>query len=88
MSKGLEIIKKWRTQIQWNKDFGWNDELDIIETALKRLEKQDEILRIIKNYSQIKTANADGIDKKCFISLVLEDNKPEFDLLKEWLELL
>ena len=38
MSKELNIIKKWRAQIVWKKDWGWNKELSTIETALKALE--------------------------------------------------
>ena len=41
-----------------------------IETALKRLEKQDEILRIIK-------------EKNCLLEGLKNVNHQEFDLLKE-----
>ena len=65
--------------------------LDIIETALKRLEKQDEILRIIKEQpmfpvyiTMYKNAYEMVADRKSFaLNKSVEELQAKFDLLKE-----
>ena len=47
----LEIVARWRAQIHWEKDLGWNEELNIVETALKKQvddEKKLKALEILK----------------------------------------
>ena len=92
MNKGLEALNKIRFLIDFIQR---NDEetayyLNTIETELKRLEKQDDILRIIKrcpteitNLIEIydnweEYAKDFKKDERWFKSRV------EFDLLKEW----
>ena len=44
----LEIVKRWKAQIHWNKDFGWDKEIASVEKELADAEKYKKALEIIK----------------------------------------
>ena len=44
----LEIVKRWKAQIHWNKDFGWDKEIATVEKELTDAEKNKKALEIIK----------------------------------------
>ena len=84
MSKELEIIKKWKSQIYWNKDFGWEEELEIIEKSLKALE-------IIKEkrcdiYLLMECERLEHYNENDYLSSDQALTQEEFDLLKEVLQ--
>ena len=84
MSKELEIIKKWKSQIHWNKDFGWEEELEIIEKSLKALE-------IIKEkrcdiYLLMECERLEHYNENDYLSSDQVLTPEEFDLLKEVLQ--
>lgn len=93
MNKGLEALKVIRGNIEAD-IIVLPDETeccDIIETELKRLEKQDEILRIIKekevDVGWLKRAKDlheynSGMGIGSYSALT----QKEYDLLKEWLK--
>lgn len=93
MSKELEIIKKWKAQIHWNKDFGWEKELNAIETALKEKETQDSILKTLKEiikfsitlpYIEPNKDNGFDIMSAVGINIQRDIENRERKLLRKW----
>ena len=55
MIKELDIVARWKAQINWEKDFGWTKELDAVEKALSKLQESnrwisDSLLEYARNY--------------------------------------
>ena len=78
MSKGLEIIKKWKAQIHWNKDFGWNNELDIIEQEFKALEIIKNKILFIEGFQLCVRDDIELNEEECqIIEEVFKENEDE-----------
>ena len=68
----LEIVKRWKAQIHWNKDFGWDKEIATVEKELTDAEKNKKALDVIK-------------EKRWLVEDILNafiEDKEKYDLLK------
>ena len=69
----LEIVKRWKAQIHWNKDFGWDKEIATVEKELTDAEKYKKALDVIK-------------EKKWLVEDIINafiEDKEKYDFLKE-----
>ena len=88
MNKELEVLENIKSNCGYY--YYKQDDFNFIETELKEKEKQDEILRIIKEKRVDLHTLLHSCDLETYINHKWSDCKKltqaEFDLLKEWLK--
>lgn len=95
----LEIVKRWKAQIHWNKDFGWDKEIATVEKEVTDAEKNKKALEIIKekrvdvcyfmNCRTLEEYNDDVLASYAYDQVDAEQRmltQEEYNLLKEILE--
>lgn len=81
MSKELKALERIKNFMSKNATH-WKQDISMVETALNRLEELEKIL-YDKLYYSTTCFNSSG---KTYIDLIVEDDEPEFNLLREYLK--
>lgn len=61
-------------------------EKDKVKYVMKQLEKQDEILEILKKWFMQHITDYIKYDNSLFVDTFIRDDEPIFKILKQWLE--
>lgn len=81
MSKELDIINNWKSQIHWQKDWGWNKELETVEKSVKALEIIKE--KQVEVYSFYRARDLEHYNETVAWLKPYYLTEEEYNLLKE-----